>query len=162
MLKKWKNFYIGIWDTAGQEKYSRISTYYCKGSQAAILTYDMTNRKSFEDLSKFVSFLKEAEKDCYMVVVATKYDLVMDNPHLQIVTDEEGRLFAKKYGAAFFVTSSKLGSNVPAVFDAIGYHCLAEKLADINMLNNILDSSQSNLSSQQRPRRFTFPCCPVQ
>ena len=36
-LKQYKNFNIGIWDTAGQEKFDSISTFYCRGATTAFL-----------------------------------------------------------------------------------------------------------------------------
>ena len=42
-----------IWDTCGQEKYRSVGKVYYKGIQAAILVYDITNKKSFEEISKY-------------------------------------------------------------------------------------------------------------
>jgi GTPase SAR1 family protein len=36
-----------IWDTAGQERYRTITQTYYKGASGIILTYSITNEKSF-------------------------------------------------------------------------------------------------------------------
>ena len=130
-MKRWKgSFYFGLWDTAGQEKFSRISSFYCRGAQAAILAYDITDASSLETLSSYVEFLKEADKDCYVVVIGTKLDLVHDDPSKRQVSEDQGREFARKHRAPFFETSAKTNANVNGVFDSIGYHCLASRLSE--------------------------------
>ena len=49
-----------IWDTCGQEKYRSLGKIYYKGISAAILVYDITDKKSFEELDNFwIGQLKE-------------------------------------------------------------------------------------------------------
>ena len=42
-----------IWDTAGQEKYRGLAKIFYKDAAIAILVYDITNRKSFEELKTY-------------------------------------------------------------------------------------------------------------
>ena len=42
-----------IWDTAGQEIYRSLAKIFYKDSSAAILVYDITNRKSFEEIKRY-------------------------------------------------------------------------------------------------------------
>ena len=42
-----------IWDTAGQEKYRALSKIFYKDSEIAILVYDITNKKSFEEIKNY-------------------------------------------------------------------------------------------------------------
>ena len=42
-----------IWDTAGQETYRSLAKLFYKDSNAAILVYDVTNKKSFEEIQKY-------------------------------------------------------------------------------------------------------------
>jgi len=39
-----------VWDTAGQEKFRTVSTTYYRGAHGVILAYDISDKKSFEDL----------------------------------------------------------------------------------------------------------------
>ena len=42
-----------IWDTAGQEKYRSIGKIFYKDANAAVLVYDITNIKSFDEIKNF-------------------------------------------------------------------------------------------------------------
>ena len=44
---------FNIWDTAGQEKYRAIGKLFYKDANAAILVYDITNKKSFDEIKKY-------------------------------------------------------------------------------------------------------------
>ena len=44
-----------IWDTAGQEKYKSLAPMYYRGSAAAILVYDITQRESLRTLKMWVA-----------------------------------------------------------------------------------------------------------
>ena len=42
-----------IWDTAGQEKYRALAKVFYKNTAVCILVYDITRRKSFEELKNY-------------------------------------------------------------------------------------------------------------
>ena len=49
-----------IWDTAGQEKYRSLAKVFYKNAAACVLVYDITNKKSFDELKNYwVSEIKE-------------------------------------------------------------------------------------------------------
>ena len=48
-----KNIQLGIWDTAGQEKYRSLSKIFYKDANIAILVYDITDKKSFEEIQNY-------------------------------------------------------------------------------------------------------------
>ena len=55
-----KSLQFNIWDTAGQEKFRSLSRIFYKDASAAILVYDITNKKSFEEIKNYwVGQLKE-------------------------------------------------------------------------------------------------------
>lgn len=138
-LKNWNNFNMGIWDTAGQEKYTSLSGFYTRGAGAAILTYDVTCKQSFDELERYIKLLDSADPNCYVVLVASKVDLLEEfndkhnnssdsNPTELLpraVPIATGKAFAAAHGYGFFETSAKTGLNVAAVFDDIGKHCLS-------------------------------------
>lgn len=39
-----------LWDSTGKEKYNALSKIYCKNASLVVLTYDVTNKESFEHL----------------------------------------------------------------------------------------------------------------
>ena len=42
-----------IWDTVGQEKYRSLTKIFYKDSSVAILVYDITNKRSFEEIKNY-------------------------------------------------------------------------------------------------------------
>ncbi|KAK5128386.1 hypothetical protein LTR85_003054 [Meristemomyces frigidus] len=76
---------LQIWDTAGQERFRSISRLYYRGAHAAILCYDVTSKKSFEDMGVWLKELKdncgiESGGDLIIHVVGTKSDVVASDP----------------------------------------------------------------------------------
>lgn len=68
---------LQIWDTAGQERFRSISRLYYRGANAAILAYDVTNKKSFDDMGVWLKELREnCGSDVIIHVVGTKTDLL--------------------------------------------------------------------------------------
>eukprot|EP00953_Heterococcus_sp_UTEX-ZZ885_P004937 3145-Heterococcus_DN1.PRE.1 len=52
---------IQIWDTAGQERFSSLGVAFYRGADAALLVYDITNARSFEQLGSWrEEFLHQA------------------------------------------------------------------------------------------------------
>jgi len=103
---------IQIWDTAGQENFRSITRSYYKNTACAIIVYEISNKKSFENISSWIEECKNsAPKSVLMVLVGNKCDL--DNRE---VTEEEGREFAEKNGMLFFETSAKTGKNIEELF----------------------------------------------
>ena len=48
-----KSIKYEIWDTAGQEKYRALAKVFYKNAAICILVYDITRRKSFEELKNY-------------------------------------------------------------------------------------------------------------
>ena len=44
---------FNIWDTCGQEKFRSVGKIFYTGIQAAILVYDITSKRNFEELKNF-------------------------------------------------------------------------------------------------------------
>ena len=94
-----------LWDTAGQERYRSLGPMYYQRSNAAILVYDTTSRRSFTELENFYVMLQQkAPADCAFFVVGNKYDLVSERD----VSYEEGEKFSKQIKAVYFGESSAL------------------------------------------------------
>ena len=53
-FKEYKNaLQFQIWDTAGQEKYRGLTKLFYKDAKIVILVYDMTNRRSFDEIKNY-------------------------------------------------------------------------------------------------------------
>ena len=76
-----KNVIINLTDTAGQERFKAITKSYYKGSDAAILLYDITERKTFEHIKEWIESIKNTastiDYNNYSIfLIGTKIDLI--------------------------------------------------------------------------------------
>lgn len=44
---------LSFWDTSGQEKYHAINKIYYKDAKIVILVYDITNRKTYDEIKQY-------------------------------------------------------------------------------------------------------------
>ncbi|OBA19785.1 hypothetical protein METBIDRAFT_32856 [Metschnikowia bicuspidata var. bicuspidata NRRL YB-4993] len=118
-----KTVRLQLWDTAGQERFRSLIPSYIRDSHVAVVCYDITSKKSFTSLEKWISDVRmERGEDVIVVVVGNKSDL---NAKRQ-VSSEEATKFASEAGAKFFIeTSTKANHNVKLLFKKIA-SCLPE------------------------------------
>ena len=65
-----------IWDTAGQERFRAITNAYYRGAVGAIIVYDLTKSKTFQNIQKWYAELKDnAEQDITIMLLGNKADL---------------------------------------------------------------------------------------
>lgn len=107
-----------IWDTAGQEKYRSLTKIFYKDASVAILVYDITDQKSYEELQNYwLSQVKEsAPKDIVIGIAANKSDKINE----ERVNEEEARKYAESVGAIFMSTSAFNASGVDELFKQVG------------------------------------------
>ena len=48
-----KSLSFDIWDTIGQEKFRSLNKLFYQGAKAIILVYDITNKRSFEEIKEY-------------------------------------------------------------------------------------------------------------
>ena len=113
-----------IWDTAGQERYRALTKMFYKDANAAILVYDITRKRSYEELQNYwVKQIQDnAPPNIIVGIVANKSDLSEEEE----VDEEEAREFSKNLGAFFCTTSAK---------NRFGIEDLFLKIAQIHVKN---------------------------
>jgi Ras-related protein Rab-10 len=108
-----KKIKLQIWDTAGQERFHTITTSYYRGANGILLVYDITNPKSFDNISKWLRNINEhASEDVERMLIGNKCD--MDDKRL--ISEERGRGVAEENGIKFFETSAKDNINIEQAF----------------------------------------------
>ncbi|KAJ4961772.1 hypothetical protein NE237_021682 [Protea cynaroides] len=104
---------VQIWDTAGQERFRAITSSYYRGARGALLVYDITRRRTFDNLAKWLKEIKElGGSDIVILLIGNKTDLVQARE----VTEEEGHRLAEKEGLCFMETSALENLNVEGAF----------------------------------------------
>ncbi|CAK72940.1 unnamed protein product (macronuclear) [Paramecium tetraurelia] len=107
-----KAFKLQIWDTSGQEQYMSLLKNYFTGSHGVLIVYDITNRQSFTEISKWIELTKNPNTNVAKILVGNKSDL----NGAREVTSEEGQQLANTQGMLFIETSAKEGFNVEHAF----------------------------------------------
>jgi len=117
-LEDKKKVKLQIWDTAGQEKYRSLAKIFYQSAAVAVLVYDITLKKSFEQIKEYwVKEIKEnAPEDIIISIAANKSDDYLN----QEVTMDEGKELAKSLDALFICTSAKLGNGIDDLFKLSG------------------------------------------
>ncbi|RYR17549.1 hypothetical protein Ahy_B03g062260 isoform A [Arachis hypogaea] len=68
---------LQLWDTAGQERFRSLIPSYIRDSSVAVIVYDVANRQSFLNTTKWVEEVRqERGTDVIIVLVGNKTDLV--------------------------------------------------------------------------------------
>jgi small GTP-binding protein len=114
---------LEIWDTAGQEEYRALGPVYFRNAVAALAVFDVASRRSFTDLTIWITSFKEVAGDeSFVVIVGNKCDLAERN-----VPSDEARDWATRVGCQYFETSAATGQGIPLVFD----HLVATLVSNI-------------------------------
>ncbi|CAG7922501.1 unnamed protein product [Penicillium olsonii] len=107
---------LQLWDTAGQERFRSLIPSYIRDSSVAVVVYDISNAKSFQNTRKWIDDVRgERGSDVIIVLVGNKTDL---NDKREVTT-AQGEEEAKKNGLMFIETSAKVGHNVKQLFRRI-------------------------------------------
>jgi len=117
--KNAKRVILGIWDTAGSERYESMSRMYYRGASAAILCYAVNDSESWDRLTFWLQELKKFEENCRLYICATKLDLVASSSKLRAVDYHNTTDLAEEVGAKLFETSSKSGEGIKELFQAV-------------------------------------------
>ena len=134
IIKGDTKYNVNVWDTTGQERYHSVTNLFINDSHIIILVYSIDSKESFNNLNYWYDTIKEKLKgEKYILsVVGSKYDLV-DN---EVVTEEEGKKFAKEKEATFKLVSAKE--------DPDGINKLFDTLLDELIEKNILENKVEN------------------
>eukprot|EP01083_Nonionella_stella_P146430 460532_1 len=122
-----KSTRLQIWDTAGQERFANLGQTFYRGSNAAIIVYDVNNRSSFEALDAWIdNFIENAcpqEIDEFpFCIFGNKCDV---EKRTWNISENEAKEWCKSYnhnnghGLPLFLTSAKDGTNVNNGFTRI-------------------------------------------
>ncbi|MHA1531604.1 MAG: Rab family GTPase [Candidatus Heimdallarchaeota archaeon] len=112
-----KEVKVQVWDTGGQEKFSKIRPLYYRGALGGLVVFDVTSRESFEHLD---GWMEEIQTNCTkipIIIVGNKIDLKNRK-----ITKEEARKYAAKiskqmgYKIPYLETSAKTGETIKKVF----------------------------------------------
>lgn len=116
---------LNLWDTAGQERYHCLSPMYTRGAHAIILTFDLTNKKTFKQIKKYWMITAtrnkgDTENPCVYYLLGNKSDLVDRREVPESEVNEYLRTLTVP--VKYFETSAKSGENINEFFNEMAHH----------------------------------------
>jgi Ras-related protein Rab-8A len=119
---------LQIWDTAGQERFRTITTAYYRGAMGILLTYDVTDEQSFDNVRNWMRNIEQhATENVCKILVGNKSDVPEEKRR---VSAARGKAMADEFGIPFFETSAKAGFQVEDAFFSIARDCVSKIKAE--------------------------------
>ena len=156
---------VEIWDTAGQERYKSITSVYYKGAKGAFIVYDITSKKSFDNIDKWINEIKEKNNnDVKLIIIGNKVDL--DNGRQ--ISFEEAKNKFKDRDVPLIETSALNDTNVNEAFISMVKILYLEHVKEGNNKNNNLLSEQKeeksidlkeDINNGTDDNKKSFMCC---
>jgi Ras-related protein Rab-6A len=148
-----KVYTFNLWDTIGQEIYRALNKIFFQNTKIVILVYDITSRKTFEELEYWYEEVKKELGDNFVLgIVGNKNDLYTEEK----VTQDEGKKYAEEKNAKFRLCSAK---NDPDDFVTFLEELFTEYI-DKQMCNDNkprgLTITKKNISEQKKEKKG---CC---
>ncbi len=106
---------IQAWDVAGQARFKAVRKMYYSGAAGVILVFDVTRRRSFTEMSKWV---QEADESIGTRVPALIVGNKTDLPDRAVPSDEAKR-WAEDNGFMYMESSAKTGDGVADMFTVL-------------------------------------------
>ena len=136
---KYKNqkYILNFRDPAGQEKYKAVTKSFLKQNDGVLFIFDLSDRKSFEDLETWYNLYKEENENIVGILIGNK----SDNKHN--VKEEEAIQFTFKHELRKYIeTSAKLDKNIKKSITYLLEQIIQSKTSE-NDENLLIDSNIS-------------------
>lgn len=136
---------MNIWDTAGQERFKSITYTYLKKAHGFMFVYDITNRKSFQNLDTWIQIVNNNSLDSKIisVLVGNKND----KEELREIETDFAKKFAEMNGMLFIETSAKNFNNVKVAFQTLTKELASEYANKIDYQYEIQKNNTSKRMS---------------
>jgi len=146
-----KQVNLSIWDTCGQEKFRSVTRQYYRDTQAILLVFDLTNKKSFNNLN---SWYEEAlnyinDTNCLFFVLGNKWD---ETDKIVVESDEIKNFMRKNRKIKKnFEVSAFNGHNIDLAFDKISRHLIMMYSGD-EIVQNVKEIKDNNVKLENEDR----------
>lgn len=110
---------LNLWDIGGQDSFKLVRGKFYKQAIAALLIFDVTNKRSFENLEAWIKeAIENVEQQIPFVMVGNKIDLADSRS----VSTEEIQKKAKELGIALVIeTSAVTGEGIEQAFNYLAH-----------------------------------------
>mmetsp|Transcript_33882 Transcript_33882/g.44690 ORF Transcript_33882/g.44690 Transcript_33882/m.44690 type:complete len:214 (+) Transcript_33882:140-781(+) len=108
-----KQVKLEIWDTAGMEKFQTLTQQYYRNSDGCLVVFDVTSRRSFENVSQWIENAKVFSYNGNMVTMLVGNKTDLDSREVEWKEADE---FAQSIGVTYMETSAKESSRTSKIF----------------------------------------------
>uniref|UniRef100_A0A1X7TNP2 Uncharacterized protein n=1 Tax=Amphimedon queenslandica TaxID=400682 RepID=A0A1X7TNP2_AMPQE len=137
---------LQVWDTAGQERFRSMAPMYYRKANAAMIVYDITNEKTFDEAKLWVNEVQsKVDLPMALSIVGNKTDLSKNRQ----VSMNKGTTFAHSLGAMFTETSAAENIGVKEAFLKVAQGIT--ELYNNNLLMSTTISSSFPISATTSP-----------
>ena len=109
-----------LWDLAGSQEFSTVTTSYLRGAAGAILVCDLTRADTLPNLQRYADDIWKVCGPVQLMVAANKIDI----PEQHLLTADQVAAVARTLDAPHFFTSAKVGNEVDEMFRLLGKQLL--------------------------------------
>ena len=144
-LSEDKKIILTIWDTCGQEQYRTINQLFVKNAKLVLFVYDITKKKSFEELKNFwYEFVTSIlGKNIIFGIAANKSDLYQNEE----VNINDAKNFALKIDAILKETSAKNFESINSLIHDMVFKFIEKIEKDSNLEENnniVIEKNKKN------------------
>jgi len=110
---------LNLWDIGGQEHFKLVRGKFYKQAIAALLIFDVTNKRSFENLNSWVEeALNNVEQQIPFILVGNKIDLAEN----RVISSEDLLKKAKELNISLLIeTSAVTGEGIEQAFNFVAH-----------------------------------------
>ena len=102
---------LNLWDIAGQPRFLDLRTTFYRGTDGALIIFDLSRENTFEEISVWHSEMAQTlNREIPFILIGNKSDLKRK------VKANEAKKFAKERNSLYLETSAKTGKNVEDAF----------------------------------------------
>ena len=137
-----------IWDTAGQERFRSMTRSYLRNSQGIFIVFDLTNKKSYENLESWFEEIKNGDvddKNCVKMLIGNKLDAEENKE----VNDDDVKKLCEEKNIKYLKVSAKNGINIDTMFEMMGHACVKILQENEDNINNNRKKSEHNILLQK-------------
>ena len=135
-------------------RYRAITNAYYRGALGAVLVFDSTEQRSFENIPRWLGELRDhANRDIGLVMVGNKKDKIDEGGERQ-VTEEEAAIMAREFEVECFEASAKTGEGVEESFLSLVHSIYQKQQKSAAAL-----APQSNSSLDLLDKKEQKKCC---
>ena len=145
-----------IWDTAGQEAYRSLVSGYYRGCAGAIVVFDVTVKKSFDNLTYWLKQLREQNANRFISIIIAANKIDKKN---RKVTTEMIDQFCQKEGLQYIETSACEHNNTRLLLRHLVNNILINTMTDVKNDEGVKSISSPIVNINKRERDHYCSSC---